>query len=146
MIVLDTNILVATLRSRTGSLRVLVRHVLGGRYTAGVSVPLFLEYESVLTRPENLCDFRLSHHDAVGFMNGLANILRPIEITYLWRPQLRDPCDEMVLEAAVNGSATHLLTWNTRDHFPAARRFRLLVLTPMHFLKDKHGDSDNADQ
>ena len=138
MIVLDTNVLVAALRSRTGSSRVLLRHVLGGRCTAGVSVPLFLEYESVLTRPENLRDFRLSHQDIVAFMDGLASILRPVEITYLWRPQLRDPCDEMVLEAAVNGSATHLITWNTRDFFPAALRFELRISTPVLFLENDY--------
>jgi putative PIN family toxin of toxin-antitoxin system len=138
MIVLDTNVLVAALRSRTGSSRVLLRQILSRRCTAGVSVPLFLEYESVLTRPENLRNFRLSHQDVVDFMDGLANVLHPIDITYLWRPQLKDPCDEMVLEAAVNGSATHLITWNTRDFFPAVLRFELRVQTPVLFVENQY--------
>jgi putative PIN family toxin of toxin-antitoxin system len=138
MIVLDTNILVAALRSRTGSSRFLLRHVLDGKCDAGVSVPLFLEYESVLSRPENLRDFRLSPQDILDFVDGLANVLHPIDINYLWRPQLRDPCDEMVLEAAVNGSASHLITWNIRDFLPAARRFELRIQTPALFLENSN--------
>lgn len=65
---------------------------------------------------------------------GLAGRLSPIDISFLWRPQLRDPCDEMVLEAAANGSASHLITWNTRDFLPAAPRFGIRVETPTEFL------------
>lgn len=130
MLVLDTNVLVAALRSRTGASRTLVRAVLEGRSQAAASVPLFLEYEAVLTRPECVAAFGLEQRDIERFLDGLAGILAPIEISYLWRPQLRDASDEMVLEAAVNGAASHLVTWNVRDFLPAAKRFDLSVATP----------------
>ena len=137
MIVVDTNVFVAALRSRNGTSRALVRALLTGQLVAGVSVPLFLEYEAVLTRPKHLLAFGLSRADVLEFLNGLAIQLQPIEISFLWRPQLRDPCDEMVLEAAANGRASHLVTWNMRDFLPAAKKFGLQVLTPELFLKEK---------
>ena len=137
MIVLDTNVLVAALRSRNGTSRVLMRGLLTGKIVAGVSVPLFLEYEAVLTRPEHLLAFGLTRTDVLEFLNGLAIRLQPIEISFLWRPQLRDPCDEMVLEAAANGRASHLVTWNIRDFLPAANKFGLQVQTPEAFLKEE---------
>ena len=137
MILVDTNALVAALRSRNGKSRQLVRSLLLGEYVAGASVPLFLEYEAVLTRPENLQAFGLAKKEVIEFLDGLAGCLQPIEISFLWRPQLRDPCDEMVLEAAANGRASHLVTWNVRDFVPAAHKFGLQVMTPEAFLKEK---------
>ena len=102
MLILDTNVLVAALRSRTGQSRVLLKQILERKRIAGVSVPLFLEYEAVLLRPENLKSFGLTSHQVTEFLDGLAGCLKPIDVTYLWRPQLRDTADEMVLEAAVN--------------------------------------------
>lgn len=69
------------------------------------------------------------------FLDGMAEKLLPIEVSFLWRPQLRDPSDEMVLEAAANGSASHLITWNTGDFLPAALRFGIRVATPTEFLQ-----------
>lgn len=135
MLILDTNVLVAALRSRTGQSRVLLKQILERKRIAGVSVPLFLEYEAVLLRPDNLKSFGLSSHQVIEFLDGLAGCLKPIDVTYLWRPQLRDPADEMVLEAAVNGSVSHLITWNQRDFFPAALRFNLQVMTPADYLQ-----------
>lgn len=136
MILVDTNVLVAALRSRNGKSRQLVRGLLVGEHVAGVSVPLFLEYEAVLTRSENLKAFGLGKQEVIDFLDGLAACLQPIEISFLWRPQLRDPCDEMVLEAAANGAASHLVTWNVRDFLPAAHKFGLQVLTPEAYLKE----------
>jgi putative PIN family toxin of toxin-antitoxin system len=135
MIVLDTNVLVAALRSRKGASRNLLRGVLSGRWQAGVSVPLFLEYEAVLGRPECLAAFGLSRQEVDAFLDGMASVLLPVEISYLWRPQLRDANDEMVLEAAANGAASHLLTWNIRDFLPAALKFDIRVVTPSEFLQ-----------
>jgi putative PIN family toxin of toxin-antitoxin system len=133
MIVIDTNVLVAALRSSTGCSRTLLREVLLGKLTAGVSVPLFLEYEAVLGRPEHLAAFGIGKDELNRFLDGLAGRLAAIEISYLWRPQLRDPSDEMVLEAAANGSANYLVTWNTKDFGPAAS-FGIEVLTPAAFF------------
>ena len=133
VIVIDTNVLVAALRSTLGHSRKLLRRVLLDEVLAGVSVPLFLEYEAVLTRSKHLASFGLSMEEVMEFLDGLAARLVPIEVSYLWRPQLRDPADEMVLEAAVNGGASHLVTWNIRDFGPAAY-FGLEVVTPAEFV------------
>lgn len=133
-IVLDTNILVAASRSRNGASFALLQALRAGRYTALVSVPLMLEYEAVLKRSEHLIasNRNLSMTDA--FLDALSLLVEPVHLHYLWRPQLRDPADEMVLETALNGRAEALVTLNVGD-FTAASRFRLPVLPPGAFLR-----------
>jgi putative PIN family toxin of toxin-antitoxin system len=135
MIVLDTNVLVSALRSSKGYSRLIVQDVLTGQLQMGVSVPLFLEYEAVLTRADQLEAFGLSATEVTDFLDGLASVMQPVDLSFLWRPQLRDPADEMVLETAVNGAASHLLTWNTRDFLPAVQQFDLQLQTPEQFCK-----------
>ena len=93
MIILDANVLVSALRSRTGWSRRLVAQVLAGKINAGVSVPLFIEYEDVLKRSEYLAGFGLASSEVDEFLTGLAGVLQPIDISFLWRPQLKDPTD-----------------------------------------------------
>lgn len=109
--------------------------VLRKRVVAAVSVPLFIEYEDVLSRPGNLRAFNLELSDIAAFLNGLAGVLIPVDIAYLWRPQLKDPADEMVLEAAANASAAHIVTWNVRDFVPAAELFAIDVVTPTQWYE-----------
>jgi putative PIN family toxin of toxin-antitoxin system len=137
MIILDTNVLVAALRSRTGLSRRLLVQVLQSEVVAGVSVPLFMEYEAVLQRSEQLLAFGLCSAEVNEFLTGLAGVLRPIDISFLWRPQLKDPADEMVLEAAVNGQCSHIVTWNVRDFAQAVPRFNLRCLTPADYYASK---------
>lgn len=133
MIILDTNVLVAALRSRSGWSRQMLSQVLRLELVAGVSVPLFIEYESELQRAEQRAAFGLSISEVDTFLSGLASVLQPIDISFLWRPQLKDPADEMVLEAAVNGQCSHLITWNMRDFAQAAPKFNLKLSTPAQF-------------
>jgi putative PIN family toxin of toxin-antitoxin system len=135
MIILDTNVLVAALQSRTGWSRKMLTQVLRAELVAGVSVPLFIEYEAVLQRAEQRAAFGLDTAEVDAFLAGLASVLKPIDISFLWRPQLKDPADEMVLEAAVNGQCTHLVTWNLRDFAQAAPRFKLKLMTPSEYYQ-----------
>jgi putative PIN family toxin of toxin-antitoxin system len=137
MIILDTNVLVAALRSRTGWSRKMLTQVLRSELVAGVSVPLFIEYEAVLQRAEQRAAFGLSGAEVDAFLAGLASVLHPIDISFLWRPQLKDPADEMVLEAAVNGQCSHLVTWNRRDFAQAAPRFNLHLTTPADYYSSQ---------
>ena len=130
MIVLDTNVLVSALRSKTGFSRKLLIDVLQGQVSAAVSVPLFIEYEDVLTRPLHLKAFGLTAAEIGAFLDGLAGLLNPVDIAYLWRPQLKDPADEMVLECAANAQASHIVTWNTKDFAPVLHQFELKLATP----------------
>ena len=59
----------------------------------------------------------------------------PVETHFLWRPRLRDPADEMVLEAAVNGQANAIVTFNLRDYGAMPKDFGIEVLLPRDALK-----------
>lgn len=126
---LDTNVLVAALRSRRGASRAWLRAILRTEATLLLSVPLALQYEAVLTRPEHLTASGASIEEATALLDALCAVCIPVEISFLWRPVLRDPDDEMVLEVAVNGRAERLLTFNERD-FVGAERFGVTVQRP----------------
>lgn len=132
-VVLDTNVLVAASRSRLGASFAVLRAMREQRFIALVSVPLMLEYEAVLLRPEQLAVSQRRADQTVAFLDAFCILAEPVHLHYLWRPQLRDPADEMVLETALNGRAHGLVTLNGADFTPAAR-FRLPVVTPAAFL------------
>ncbi|AGA32228.1 protein of unknown function DUF132 [Thioalkalivibrio nitratireducens DSM 14787] len=93
-----------------------------------------LEYEAVLLRPTQLAKSGRSVEQTGVFLDALSRLVEPVHLHYLWRPQLRDAADEMVLETALNGRADALVTLNGAD-FVAAGRFGLTVLTPGEFLR-----------
>jgi putative PIN family toxin of toxin-antitoxin system len=128
-IVLDTNVLVSALRSAAGPSFALVQAIRLGLIAMCCSPALFLEYEDVLKRPLQLQAFGLALADIDDILADLAGHIVPVRSHYQWRPQLRDPSDEMVLEAAVNARAQAIVTYNLRD-FAAAKRFGVLVLNP----------------
>ncbi|QTN30687.1 putative toxin-antitoxin system toxin component, PIN family [Rhodoferax sp. AJA081-3] len=132
---LDTNILVAGLSSQLVASFVLVQHALAGRFEMLASPALWLEYEAVLKRADIQAFHQLSDADVDDILNALAGVVVPVKSHYLWRPQLRDPNDEMVLEAAVNGQASCLVTLNKRDFTPAASRWGLKLMAPGLFLQ-----------
>ena len=133
-VLLDTNILVAGLVSSKGASFALLQVVAAAKLEIAASTPLWLEYEAVLKREEirALHGFSMAQIDS--FLTALAVWVRPVILHYLWRPQLRDPGDEMVLEAAVNGRVDAVVTHNTRDFASAAPRFGVQVLTPSQTL------------
>ena len=132
-VVLDTNVLVSAVRSRRGASNAILIRAFQARFDWLVSVPLFLEYEQVLTRAEHLLTTGIRMADMSMFLSDIARIVEPVELHFLWRPRLRDPDDEMVLETAVNGRADVLVTHNARD-FVGAESFGVTILTPARFL------------
>lgn len=134
-VVLDTNIVVAALRSRSGASNAILRLVANRRLIALATPPLFLEYEDVLHRPEQRLSHGLAPEEIDDFLAGFAALIEPVEVHFLWRPQLRDPGDEMVLEAAINGRADALITFDLTDLRPIAGRFRIPAFAPVEFLK-----------
>jgi putative PIN family toxin of toxin-antitoxin system len=142
--VLDTNILVAALRSKSGCSRRWLDAALRGRVSMLVSVPLMLEYEDVLKRPEHLLATRMRTEDVNQFLDGLSGIVEPVCVSYLWRPRLSDPADEMVLEAAANGSADWIVTYNVRDHAGIPESFRIAVGAPAPVWQHLFETSEHA--
>lgn len=136
IITLDTNVLVAAVRSPTGAAAEIMRRILQGEVKTVASVPLFMEYEAVLLRPVHLKAARVSAADVNNLLDVLAGVVVPVEVFYLWRPQLKDANDDMVLEAAVSGQADAVVTFNIRDFLPSAEKFNLKVMTPSDFLKE----------
>jgi putative PIN family toxin of toxin-antitoxin system len=135
-LVLDTSVVASALRSRCGASNAVLRLGLARRFALLASASLFLEYEDVLLRPEQRLVHGLSVPQVNEFLEELAGVMEPVEIRYLWRPQVTDPGDEMVLEAAINGRATALLTHNIRHFAPAGARFQLSILTPQQIMKE----------
>jgi putative PIN family toxin of toxin-antitoxin system len=136
-IVLDTNVLVSALRSVAGPSYALMQAVRADAIQMCCSPALFLEYEDVLKRPEQLEVFGLALSDIDAILADLAGHILPVATHYQWRPQLRDPSDEMVLEAAVNADADAIVTYNLRDFAPAAS-FGIPVLNPEQVFQHFH--------
>jgi len=134
-VVLDTSVIVAALRTRLGAGNAVLRLVAERRLLMLATPPLFLEYEDVLKRPEHRLAHGLSPEAIDEVLAELAALIEPVEVHFQWRPQSKDPNDEMVLEAAINGRADALVTYNVADFAGPAERFEIGVLTPADVLK-----------
>ena len=132
-IVLDTNVLVSALRSRSGASFRLLRLVGRDRFELCVSVPLVLEYESVAKRLS--VSLGLRHSDIDDILDYLCRVSEHREIFFLWRPFLRDPMDDMVLEVAVEAEVDFIVTHNLRD-FAGIEQFGIRAITPQEFLRE----------
>jgi putative PIN family toxin of toxin-antitoxin system len=135
-VVLDTNILTAGFRSRKGASFVVLNFVADVRLKPLVSTALFLEYEAVLKRPEQIAVHGLSTERIDRTLSAFAALCEPVDVKFRWRPQLADPQDELVLEAAVNGRADALVTYNIKDFASASNVFDLRVLRPVDLLEE----------
>jgi putative PIN family toxin of toxin-antitoxin system len=134
-LVLDTSVVVAGLRTRQGAGNAVLRLVASGKLKLLATPPLFLEYEDVLKRPEQRLAHGLTMTLIDDFLADLAAIIEPVDVHFLWRPQVRDPNAEMVLEAAINGRADALVTYNIADFASAGDRFSIEILQPAELLK-----------
>jgi putative PIN family toxin of toxin-antitoxin system len=129
-IVLDTNVLVAAMRSKQGASHRLVQMIAADApFRIAVSVPLVLEYEMALKRRGNL-----SEEEAEAVVDYLCSVADRREIYFLWRPFLRDPSDEMVLEVAVGAEAECIVTHNIRDFAGVEEQFGVRAVRPGAFL------------
>ncbi len=135
-LVLDTNVLVAALRSDRGASRKLLLSALDREIEVIVSVPLMLEYEAVLTRPDQLEASGLTLAETNAVLDALAAAFKPVPLFFHWKPALIDPADEMILETAVNGRAGRLVTFNLRHLRRAAMEFGILAVTPPDAWKE----------
>lgn len=132
-LVLDTNVLVSALRSRQGASFQLLSMVGSERFEICLSVPLVLEYEDVLCRqPGEVGLDRTQIDDLLDF---LCHVGIRQDVFYLWRPFLRDPKDDLVLELAVAAGCHYLVTFNAKD-FRGCERFGVEARTPQEVLAE----------
>ncbi len=131
-IVLDTSVLIAAARSRQGASFALISSLPNPQFEFALSVSLYTEWQAVLTRPEHLPPGMLAS-DAQAYLRYLASIAHLQEVYYLWRPFLRDPNDDMVLECAVASGSRYLVTHNLKD-FARIGELGVTAITPANFL------------
>jgi putative PIN family toxin of toxin-antitoxin system len=136
-LVLDTSVLVAAFRSPRGASAALLRLAAEQRFIMLATPALFAEYEDVLSRPEHMRIHRLSTEQLEDALNELASLVYEVRLAYDWRPQLSDPDDEKVLDAAINGFADAIVTHNLRHFTPAQARFGITVVTPGIIMKER---------
>ncbi len=137
-VIIDTNVLCAALRSRRGASSLVLRLLGTDIYEAHLTVPLFLEYHEQLGR---LVASRIAKQDQVDdVLDYLCAAMVQDSVHFLWRPFLKDADDDMVVEAAVAGGCSHIITHNTRD-FRGVEALGLAILTPGQFLKLIGGSS-----
>jgi putative PIN family toxin of toxin-antitoxin system len=130
-VVLDTNVLVAALRSKRGASYRLLRSVGDPRWQVNVSVALVLEYEAVLKRESTVLGLPAGVVDDIVDM--MCAVGRHCPVYYRWRPFLQDPGDEFILDLAVGGRCGFIVTHNTRD-FAGVEQFGIRAVTPREFL------------
>jgi len=131
-VVIDTNVLVAGLRSRRGAAFRVLALVGTGVFDIHLSVPLVLEYEDVLVR--KLRELHVTKAVVEDIIDFHCSVAKRHAIFFLWRPFLRDPKDDLVLELAVKAQCDFIVTYNTRD-FAGIENFGLRAIEPGSFLR-----------
>jgi putative PIN family toxin of toxin-antitoxin system len=131
-VIIDTNVLIAALRSRRGASFRVLEMVGRENFEIALSVPLVLEYEEVAKRHARSIGLRHSEIDVI--LDYLCSVADRRGIFFLWRPVLKDSQDDMVLEVAVEAGCDFIVTHNVRD-FDGAERFGIRVVTPSNFLR-----------
>ena len=131
-ITIDTNVLIGALKSNKGASYKLLMLLTEDLFVTNVSVPLFIEYESVAKRAGLVSN--LTGGDIEIILNYFLSKSNIHEIFYLWRPVLKDQKDDLVLEVAVKSQSKYIITFNKKD-FKGSEKFGIEVLTPLEFLK-----------
>lgn len=135
-VVLDTNVVVSAALSRRGASSRLLELLADGEFDIALSLPLYLEYEDVLSRDE-LVSHGVDPVAARELHEDLGSIAQGQIIYFLWRPWLRDPKDDLVLEVAVASGSRYIVTHNVKDFIGQGIEdaFGIDVLTPQALLK-----------
>jgi putative PIN family toxin of toxin-antitoxin system len=134
-LVLDTSVIVSAFRSHRGAARLLLRWALEQRFELVLSEPLFLEYESVLKRPEHMAKAQVSAKDIDRFLEQLSEVGVKVHLGAFRRPTLRDVGDEHVIHLAWRARVDALVTSNLRDFYPAAGTLGVHCCSPGDALR-----------
>ena len=129
---IDTNVMVAALKSKRGASYKLLSIIDQDKFQISISVPLIIEYEYALKRTD--LNILLTDSEIDDILDYICQIADKREIFYLWRPYLKDPKDDMILELAVESESDYIITYNQKD-FQGVSKFGIKTLTPKAFLK-----------
>lgn len=131
-VVLDTNVIYAGLFSRRGASYRVLSLFSSDTFETHLSVPLLLEYEAVLRK--NRSELELTESEITTFLDAVCATAGLHEIHFLWRPRLRDPDDDMVLEVAMEAGCEYIVTHNKRD-FEGVEEFGIGLVTARELLE-----------
>lgn len=131
-IVVDTNVFVTALSSNKGASYKLLQLIKKGKFQLNLSVPLVVEYEAVAKR--TIGEITLDEKEVDNILDFVISKANHWQIYYLWRPQLKDPGDDMLLELAVTAGCQYIVTYNM-DDFKATEKFGITSITPKRFLE-----------
>ena len=131
-IIIDTNVVYSALRSRRGASFRLFSLLHSGKFEINLSVPLVLEYEDVLKRKQPALS--IANEQIEKFLDYLCQVGNCHDVYYLWRPILRDPGDDLILELAVRAACKYIVTYNKAD-FAGVNEFGIQVVTAKEYLK-----------
>jgi len=132
LIVIDTCVLISALRSRNGASFKLLSLIDSKKFTFFLSVPLVLEYEAAAKRMSR--NLGLTHSDIEDIIDYLCTVGEHRKVHFLWRPNLKDPSDDFVLELAVESGCNYIVTHNIKD-FKGIKKFNLKAITPQELLR-----------
>ena len=132
LIVIDTNVILSALQSSKEKSFELISKIESDIFNFAISVPLVLEYEAVLKSHLDRSIFTDS--DIENFIDYICNVGVKTKIFYLWRPFLKDPFDDHVLEVAIQSNSWAIITFNKKD-FQEAEYLGIKILTPKEFLE-----------
>jgi putative PIN family toxin of toxin-antitoxin system len=131
-IVIDTNVFVSALRSQYGASYKLMSLIKRDKFKINLSVPLVLEYEA--SAKKMIGEIALKEKEIDDILDFVISKANHWQIYYLWRPQLKDPGDDMVLELAVTANCEFIITYNL-DDFNGSDKFGVNAITPKEFLQ-----------
>ncbi len=136
LLTLDTNILYQAMKSKPGASYWILQQVRENKIQIALSVPVFQEYQDVLTRQKSLEDFGLQLSDVEKFLRFVAFVGKTFNIFFLFRPNLKDENDNMLVELSITSQSDYLITSNIRDFKDAELKFdKLNIITPSNFIK-----------
>jgi putative PIN family toxin of toxin-antitoxin system len=131
--VIDTNVIISALRSKRGASHKLLSLIDSPKFEINISVPLILEYEDVAKRQSR--QLGLTHSDIDDILDYICLCANHWRIFFLWRPYLKDPRDDMVLELAVESQSKYIITYNRRD-FEGLEKFGIATKSPKELLQE----------
>jgi len=131
-IVIDTNVFISALRSRRGASYKLLFEVSKAKFKQNISVPLIFEYESIAKR--EIKNLNLTEEHINYILDMICKVSQKCKIFFLWRPFLKDPKDDFILELAIESNSQYIITYNKKD-FKDVHRLGIQVLTPKEFLE-----------